>query len=279
MGGGIPQVVGVTSFDETTGNVLLDDRAAFPRLVPLEAFNAARVNVKAAKNCLVWIDSPPGPIDIRQPVLEGILAWIAGMSEPLPGLPKWAATNCGLAGLDKWASLLVDNRDKKGWPKVFSRGRALYSGLTTIYQSIEQGSGGSSGTGGGGFRPLFGAFLREAAVILEKPDLIASAERFDAIGVDWVSLAHASLPGALAETRTLLDRRARALVNSDDPRAEYAEIASQLDVLGKTAATDFPLTEAETRDLLNDLGTRIREIALKERVSINELAQLIQPTN
>ena len=50
---------------------------------------------------------------------------------------KSFASNIGTEGLRKWARLLTDRKDKKGWPKVFPNGALAYLGLRRVYDGLE----------------------------------------------------------------------------------------------------------------------------------------------
>ena len=72
-----------------------------------------------------------------------------------------SSTSFALPAIRKWARLMTDVKNKKGWPTVFSGGRGLYGTLRTVYEGIEH-----IGTGGGGLRGMYADFLDEAASFL-----------------------------------------------------------------------------------------------------------------
>ena len=55
-------------------------------------------------------EAPAGPVDLAGAAAAGIADALAGMVDP-------PMRNFGLPGLAKWAELLTDTRDAKGWPR------------------------------------------------------------------------------------------------------------------------------------------------------------------
>jgi len=180
-----------------------------------------------------------------------------------------AASNSGLAGLEKFARLLSDPKDKRGWPSQFPAGLPLYKGLTGIFRAIEVDGA------GGALRPLYAQFLDEAASLLDKPALQAVADRYRTIGKAWTSLAEAALPRSaplLAQARSLLAAR-RDAFNSRGASAadDLRTIDSRLNDLQAQAPTRFPLDAADVRTLLEGLSRDALEIVAQERQAASAL--------
>jgi hypothetical protein len=74
-------------------------------------------------------------------------------------------------------------RQLEGWPQKFGQKRAIqYLGhLIRMQEEI--------GTGGGGFRFIYAAFLQEAAELLEQPRLGELSRELTEIGDRWRELA------------------------------------------------------------------------------------------
>src|SRR3990172_7681172 len=93
--------------------------------------------------------------------------------------------NFGLAALEKWASLLTDERDRKGWPRFFPAGRDLLAALLAVYVQIElrgRGLTAAAPKGGGRALSLVGPRLaqpgaRRAAQLRASPASVARADR------------------------------------------------------------------------------------------------------
>jgi hypothetical protein len=141
-----------------------------------------------------------------------------------------------------------------------------------MYEFVE-----TYGTGGGLMRPMFSRGLDLAVAEGARPGLAAVAERYASIGRDWSAFAGAALPGSerlFAETRRALDARVerfRAGATIDEMRG----LSERLDRLADEAADGFPLSEAESAELLADLAAQLRAIAAAERAALDELEAAI----
>jgi len=92
--------------------------------------------------------------------------------------------NIGLAGMQKWAELVVK------WPQQF-RGLELCGCLFNTFLYIEIG-----GTGGSAFRTMYSKFLEEASIILNNPDLNNVALTFKESAQAWSRIALSALPNS-----------------------------------------------------------------------------------
>lgn len=120
------------------------------------------------------------------------------------------------------------------WVQKFSHGHLLWSGLRWTYHWIERAF-----TGGGLMRPMYARFLTEVG-------LDELAERYAGLGRRWTALAKAALPTevpALAATRGLLTE----------------------------PAGDFPLTAAESDELVAGLHARVGDLVEAERRAAHAL--------
>ncbi|HEV2373841.1 MAG TPA: DUF4872 domain-containing protein [Streptosporangiaceae bacterium] len=133
--------------------------------------------------------SPPGePLDVRAAVLGAIGRTAQCMLEP--GRSNFDGS-FGVPGIRKWARLLTDPRDAKGWPKLF----AEPDGLRDALASVVDGLGGAGGRSGA-TRRRYAAFLDEAASLLGEPALSTAARTYSDLGERWTMLvALASEPG------------------------------------------------------------------------------------
>ena len=101
------------------------------------------------------------------------------------GVPAHFAKNFGVRGMRTWAERLRDTRTKKGWAALFDdddrRARAL--------AQLQGFLGGDEWSGSGALRPLYAAFLREAAAVPGLRGLEEAAARYDVLGREWDALA------------------------------------------------------------------------------------------
>jgi hypothetical protein len=86
--------------------------------------------------------------------------------------------NFGVPGMRKWAQLLTDQKDAKGWPKLVPDPESRRTAL----DSVARGLAGAAG------RPRYAAFLTEAATLLDDPGLADAAATYADLGRRWAKL-------------------------------------------------------------------------------------------
>jgi hypothetical protein len=184
-----------------------------------------------------------------------------------------SSTSFALPALRKWARMMTDTKNKKGWPTVFRDGRGLYGTLRTLYEAIEH-----IGTGGGGMRGLYADFLNEAALILDNELLSDSAERYRALHEQWQALAQASLPDqleAFKTTKDMLDRRAAILLEQGSEGLEAIRpLNDALHDLKGELNPKFPLNSSETAALLADIQSHLEGIYSAEKEALATLREV-----
>lgn len=265
-----PHVVTICGFDEAANQVEIDDRAAVSYIMTRTDLASARRSVTSNKHRLMLVDGPHGEINLERAVAEGIRACCAGLTTVPAGLPAWAGKNCGLSAFAKWADLIADPKDKRGWPNLFTRGRRLYRGLVNIFRQIE-----TNGTGGGAFRLMYADFLREAADALSRPNWRALGDQYHEIGQMWRACAYAALPESvqpLRQTRDILLQQHRIFQERGaNGLEEIRKLDQQLSRIETEVSQDFPLGESEARDLLIDLRDHLRRICRAESQAVEAL--------
>lgn len=260
-------VAGVVGADDAAGELLLDDRGPVPWRIDAETFAAARAAIRSNKHRLMLVEAPPAAIELERAVVAGLRAGVDGLQDP-------PIKNFGIAAFEKWASLIADRKNKKGWPAVFRPGPDLLRALAATFHAVE-----TNGTGGGALRPLFADFLDDAAGILRVPGLGDVAARYRELGAAWTAFAEAALPDAvptLGETRHLLQEKERlTLARGADAIDDLSRINGRLRALEASAETAHPLSEPESLDLFAALRDRLEDIAREERAAVAELASAI----
>ncbi|MHB0874886.1 MAG: BtrH N-terminal domain-containing protein [Anaerolineae bacterium] len=260
-------VVLVCGIDEAADQVYVGDRGAVPFAVTLDELADARAAITANKNRLTTVAVPRSAPDLRAGVIAGIHDCCDLMQKP-------RINNLGLPAIAKWADLVANERNKKGWPAVFPPGPKLYRALCDTYHGIE-----TSGTGGGGFRRMYAGFLDEAAAILAEPGLRDVAEQYRGLARRWSDLAQAALPDSvplLRQTRELMDRRCRVMEEQGgNGISELEGIGAALAALGEQAAEAFPLTVGEARDLYASLRNRLLALHAAEQTAVEALQRLV----
>lgn len=259
--GGSYHVVTVHGIDEAAGIAWIGDLADDPIAVPLADLAAARARIKQQKHRLLFLEpssEPPPPTDLTAPLRDGLRACFDGLLGA-DGIGN-ARGNFSLSALDTLARRM-EGGGKEGWATVFPRGPRLWTALTSLHDFVEH-----YGTGGGLSRPIFAAFLAEAAERLDDPRLADLGRRYEGLGAAWSALADAALPNGvplLAEAKALLAAKAERL-DDGAPAGAVRATWEALGALAARAAEDFPLDEAACAALRQDLASRVRTIHAEE---------------
>jgi hypothetical protein len=196
------------------------------------------------------------------------------------GAPRGHGENFGFGGLQKWADMLVNKRNKQSWARLFPTGADLFQALAGrqtqpgIFVWIM-----TWGAGPDAERGIFADFLEEAALILAKPKVGSIAAQFRKSAELWHSLAEAALPAGiplLRETRELLLRQ-RSLFIEKGPAAadERRQIAARLAEIAKAAAETLDPSSAAIQRILANLREgvlSIASIAERDRIAAKALS-------
>jgi hypothetical protein len=245
-------------------DVLLDDRSRKPFRVDQEAFAAARARIGSYKNRLLTVEPPTGA-DLEAAILAGIRDCVEYLGRP--------SDSFALPAIQKWGKLTTDPKNKKGWPTVFRDRTGLYDTLRSMYEGVALMGGGN------GLRGLYADFLDEAGPLVARPALREVAAQYRALAAQWAGLAHAALPddiAALRETRELLRRR-HDLLTAEGGEGEPAAraLSGRLAALRSEANAQFPMGEAEVRDLFSELQERLLAIYEGEKRALAGLGNAV----
>ena len=272
--GGGYYVVTVHRIDDAEGVAYIGDLADDLIPIPLAGLAAARGRIKKFKNRLLTVAPPVGTESVGDPSLQ------AAISDAL------RACHAGLEGADAigskamfslgavktWADRMHGGKDKERWEVIFTPGRRLWAGLTSINDFIEH-----YGTGGGLCRPLFAEFLIEAASRTGDARLKSLGEQYAQLGRDWSALADAALPEGVPmfeEAQELLARKAELLHTGAAP-GEVAAVWADLGKLVASAADRFPLDNKQCDALRAALQERIAAIHADEAAAHAELGGIV----
>jgi hypothetical protein len=257
----------VTAFGLEEGQVWVDDRARKPVLVEADDFAKARARIGSYKNRLLLLESNGGEVDVAAAVTAGIEDCIEhlGRDSQTFAIPVY----------QKWAKMMTDTKNKKGWPVVFKDGKGLYSTLRSIHEGIKL-----FGTDGGGLRTMYSNFLSEAAPILNNNALNDAAERYKALGQLWAAFADAVLPERiqpLGETRKLLAQK-YAVYNEKGGEGldEVGELSGQLTDLEIELNSNMPLSAAETKVLFAEMQEHLYGLYTAEKAALDTLKAAIE---
>lgn len=123
----------------------------------------------APKGHLYYPTHIPQKIDLADAIRKGIKKTCNDMLAPVPII--------GVRGIR------MLSKDLRKWPKKLGIPKANYNLLNIVRMQEE------IGTGGGGFRYIFAAFLQEAAKTLNNPALNTLSKEMFAIGDQWRDFA------------------------------------------------------------------------------------------
>ncbi len=220
-------VVVVFGLDEARDEVYIYDRGRNPVTVSIADLARARGSKYPPfppKHRLLKIKYPAEIGNLEEGIKAGIRECCQTMLKP-------PIKNIGLAGMGKWAKLVVK------WPEQF-KGVNLLGALMNGFIYIEIG-----GTGGSAFRLMYARFLEEASSIIDRPALREVAEMMRQSAAVWSEIASGFLSDSwpnLKRMKELMLEKNR-LFEEQEPGALQAMISinGQLDKLMDKAVDDL----------------------------------------
>jgi hypothetical protein len=235
------------------GAYLIDDLAPRPFRVDAEVLEAARGRIGSFKNRLVIVEGRSAEVPLSEAIMLGLEDCITHLSSD--------SDSFSLPTIRKWARLITDSKNAKGWQKVFADRRGLFSTLISLFEAIAlQGAP-------GGLRGMYADFLREANPIVGKPALLEAAAQYDALADQWDALADEALPDAVplfADTKRLLRERDTILKQGGDAWRTTEALTQQLRAHRSEGNLHLPLSDAEVTDLFAALQSRLSGIYVAE---------------
>lgn len=245
----------------TAEGVQVDDLGDGLYTIPDDLFAAGRARIGSDRNRLIIAAAPPS-IDLPAAVRAGIQDHIDHLSRDSDSfsLPVYA----------KWAKMLTDTKNKKGWPVAFQSRVGLYAALASTYEGIVH-----DGSDGAGLRSLYADFLDEAATILAQPALKDAAQSYRQAAACWRIFADVALPESLfGETRALMQQRDAA--RRQNRLSELAAIRDRLESLAQTANRTFPLDDAATMQHFAAMQAALESVHAAELAALAALKQTYQ---
>jgi hypothetical protein len=261
--GGPP--VTVYGLDERAGVALVDDRNRAPLTVPVDALAAARARVGSYRHRQLVLDAPAAELDS-----DGLRAAVReGLAEQVEHLGR-RSDSFALPAFRKWARLLTDPRNAKGWPKVFADRAGLFGACLSVYENLEP-----VGWGGGNLRQLYAEFLDKAAGLLDAPALSKAAAAYREAAIRWHEVTEVAVPAGrepFAEARRLTVRLQELVERGDAAKAEAADTAAALWALRDRWRLQFPGGDREVEALLPALAAAVTAAADAEEAALATLA-------
>ncbi|GAB4466915.1 MAG: hypothetical protein Kow00120_31100 [Anaerolineae bacterium] len=258
--GWMSHIVSIHAIED--GHALVDDLATQPFSVPLEDLADARARIGSNKNRLLLVETLPDALDLPATVRAGLADCAAHLSQK--------SDSFSLPTFRKWARLMTDTTNKKGWPVVFADRTSLYGALKSVYEGVKLG-----GANGGGLRGLYADFLDEAAAVLGAPPLQEVAAKYRMLAALWDDFAEASLPDdvePLRQTKALLQQRNDLLMaKGDGARDATTPLVAELAALHTECSRAFPMNDAAVEALFAALQERMAAIYAAEVAALDAL--------
>jgi hypothetical protein len=253
-----PHVVAVVGADDT--GVWIDDRGARPRHLSFEELATARARYRQGRHRLVTVNGSRPGHDAAAAMQEAITD--TARTYTTPAVPKSFRVNCGFSGLDKWRQMLVDRRDKKGWPTLFAEGPRAYAGLQRAYECIE------SGIAPGAGRALYADFLDEAAAALKGKALGQAAAAYRESASHWTNIASLIADCGDRAIRDACEIAHRRLEIGDHAAAGESKEAVELWTRRQDLASACTLPAAAATALYGRIAEMVGRIAETERRAV-----------
>jgi hypothetical protein len=262
-----PREVAVAGRSPDGALLAIDDRAARPIVCESSRFAAARAAYRKGQHRMLRVTAGSG-LDPAGTALEAIRGTVRSFREsPVKGF----ASNFGIAGLERWAGLVGDRRNAKGWPRLLAVGEAFAAVMAQLYNGIEL-----EHTPPGGGRPFYARFLDWAADVSERPALGDVAARYRELGTAWSALADVALDPsdpARLRLRESLESRLRLADELGADAAAPAREAWEARLELQRACT---IGEEDRMAILDDLAGRAAAIAAAEREALAALESAVR---
>jgi len=254
-------IVNVYGYDEKHDHFLIHDLGKKLLLLSAQELAQARGRIPSYKNRLLLVQ-PPAEIDLKHAIIDGIQDCVDYLSAP--------SETFALPAIAKWAKLMTEAKNKKGWPVVFKKRQGLYGTLVSVYEGIEH-----KGTGGGGMRGMYADFLTEAAAVIDKPGLLEATQHYKTLAKMWTKLAEACLPDHMKpckEVKALLRQKYQLLkTKGESGLAQVGKISEKLNAHEKKLNTSFPLSDVETNRLFAEIQEQLFNIHEAEKRALEAL--------
>ena len=253
---------------DNSGAWLIDDCAPTPLPINAARLAHARASISNLKHRMVLITKgrPVSRGELSDAVRTAIRATATELLQP-------NMTNFGLPALEKWGRLVADPTHPHGWKPLFGTDHGLADALVWTYRWIE-----TLGTGGGGYRSIYAAFLDEAAHVTGREELGRMAPLYRDLAGMWSALAEAATPETvpvLAETRGVLAEMNRAFVTRGTDAADELDTLSERLAGLEAKIADWWFRDGEALELLEGLSNRLLAIHARETVCARMLLTAI----
>jgi hypothetical protein len=248
----------ITVYGKVGDRYLVDDRNKGRLTVDADDLAAARSRIPSYRNRLVVADPAASELDEGQ-LVAGIRA---GLAEQVAHLSE-KSTSFSLPAFDKWAKMLIDQRNAKSWSRVFANGIGLVEALVAVGEQVDP-----RGLFGGSLRRPYAEFLDHASQ-LTYIDLSEPASAYLVAAERWLEVAAVCRSVPTVDKAARLSRVRRDAVERGDAGDEAARQAAE-GIAGVLDSTDR-IGPDEMADLFANLSEAIRAAAGAERDALEAL--------
>jgi hypothetical protein len=249
----------INVYGQEGGRFLVDDRNLKPLTVFDGDLRAARGRISSYKNRLIVVDPASVELD-ADALVRGVESGLADQVEHLSS----KSDSFSLPAIAKWARMLTDERNPKGWSQVFVDGHRLVAALVSAHEGVNE-----VGMSGGNLRSLYADFLKEAGKITGRA--LGEAERaYRKAAKSWDEFASACLEVPVVNEIVDLDRQRRNAIRQGDQGWDDAKAAGLRSA--RLLNSDPDLGHGERRKLFGRMAETLRIVHGNE---VNALEALI----
>lgn len=241
--------------------VLVDDLGEHLYTVPLDIFTAARDVIPSDKNRIMRIEAPI-TIDLPAAINAGIADHIEYLSS--------GSESFALPVYKKWARLMTDTKNKKGWPVVFAdpEAKGLFDTLCSVFEGVTLND-----IDGCGLRGMYADFLDEAADVVNKPALKQVAQQYRDLAQLWIQFTDVAFPAsvpAFQQMRDVLSLRYQLL--HENRLDEMRKASDSVAAMRAEYNRNFPLKD--TSALFAEMSDKLIAIYDAETQALDALKQV-----
>ena len=249
----------IVVYGQDSERFLVDDRNLKPLSLPSQELSASRGRISSYKNRLLVVD--PAATELHS---ETLLAAVeSGLTDQVEHLSS-KSDSFSLPAIAKWARMLTDERNPKGWTQVFVDGHGLVEALVSAYEGVNE-----VGILGGNLRSLYADFLKEAGKITGRP--LGAAERaYRTAAKSWEEFASVCLEVPVVNEIVDLDRQRRNAIRQGDQGWDEARSAGLQSA--RLMKTDAGLGDGARRKLFGRMAEALRIVHGSE---VNALEALV----